>query len=439
MEAIQKAIKTLPHAPGVYLFRSKEGTILYVGKARDLKRRVSQYAQRDDAIGPKTALLVSQIATVETIETQSEFDAILLEADRIRTYQPKYNAIAKDDKSPLYVTFTVSEELPRILCLRKTSVVHKRGVRIYGPFQSGRTVRNLLRQLRSIAPYCTQKKRDGTPCFYTHLGLCNPCPSVIARMEPGTSRKRLVSAYRKNIYRLDGIFSGKSLNVLRGLEKEMNALAKKQRFEQAQETKLYVDRLKMLLAHHYDPNLYLADEGFLEDANRQELTALADSISPYIAGLTNLNRIECIDISNTFGAYATGSLVVLEQGRPSKRWYRRFKIRTLDAPNDFAMVAEVVRRRLAHTEWPYPNLLVIDGGKGQVSAAKNVLEQNKLTIPLIGLAKRFEEIVLPVTAGWKTIRLPRANRGLHVLERIRDESHRFALSYHRLLRKKGFL
>jgi excinuclease ABC subunit C len=152
-----------------------------------------------------------------------------------------------------------------------------------------------------------------------------------------------------------------------------------------------------------------------------------------------IHRIECIDISNTMGMYATGSLVVLIDGLPSNSDYRRFKIRTKEAPNDFAMVAEVLRRRLKHTEWDYPELLLIDGGKGQVGMAQKVLNEANVSIPIIGLAKRFEEIIVPVGDDWKTLRLPMSDKGLQMLMRIRDESHRFALRYHRLLRSRAFL
>jgi len=153
--------------------------------------------------------------------------------------------------------------------------------------------------------------------------------------------------------------------------------------------------------------------------------------------LAPITRIECIDISNIHGKHSTGSLVVLLNAIPSTSDYRRFKIRTKDAPNDTAMIAEVLRRRLKHTEWPYPQLLVVDGGKGQVAAAVTVL--GSLAIPVIGFAKRFEEIIVPMGSDWKIIRLPVSHKGLHLLQRIRDESHRFALRYHRLLRSRAFL
>jgi excinuclease ABC subunit C len=200
-----------------------------------------------------------------------------------------------------------------------------------------------------------------------------------------------------------------------------------------------VESLHELLERHFDPTVYLQNETFMSDIRKEEEEKLRYALRESYPDMEPIRRVECIDISNTMGKYATGSLVVLIDGVPSTGDYRRFKIYTKDAPNDFAMVAEVLRRRLKHTEWDYPQLLVIDGGKGQVGMAKKVLDQMKITIPLIGLAKRFEEIVVPDENDWKIIKLPLANKGLQLLMRIRDESHRFALRYHRLLRSKAFL
>ncbi len=439
MENPKTVAQQLPHVPGVYIFRNAKRTIIYIGKAKDLRNRVIQYFLRDDAVGAKTKILVSQITSIDTIETLSEFDALLLEAKLIREHKPKYNVIAKDDKSPLYVCITLEEEMPRILFVRKTALetVHKRVY--FGPFQSGRTVRSLIRELRSIIPYCTQKIRNGRPCFYTHLGLCSPCPSVISKMQNSPARDELIGIYRKNIQLLVDILSGKSRQLLQDYKLEMSKAAEAERFEDAQAAKRNIERLGRLLEKHYDPSHYVQEESLLEHMYDSELSGLQKHLRPYYPLIAALNRIECIDISNTSGTSATGSLVVLSDGKPFPPQYRRFKIRSMQTPNDFAMIAEVVERRLRHTEWPYPGLLVVDGGKGQVAAAKRVLDDKGVTIPLIGLAKRFEEIIVPYENTTKTVRLPFDDHGLHLLQRLRDESHRFALTYHRKLRKKAFI
>lgn len=411
---VSQALKHLPHRPGVYLFRNSHKHIIYVGKAIDLARRVRSYRQTP---------LFQSIADIELIETTGEFDAITLEAKLIRQFKPKYNAITKDDKSPLYVVFT-SETLPRILILRKTQVAKISG-KIFGPFQSARMLRTLMRQLRSIAPYCLQKTRNGKPCFYTHLGLCDPCPSVLAKH--GDSEK--MGLYRKNVRRIKNILSGKANIVLTQMEKEMKVFASRQQFEQADRIHKQMQAYYDLLSKHYDPSTYL--EYGVGDVYEQELNDLRNALLPHLS-VSSLHRIEAIDISNISGNLATGSLVVLTDGRIDKSEYKRFRINTVHGSNDPAMIAEVVNRRFRHPEWPMPDLLVIDGGKAQVRAAKSA------PVPVIGLAKRLEEIIIPKNSGFSIVRLSLSSPGLHVLQRIRDESHRFALKYHRLLRGGQF-
>ena len=437
METPKETVKNLPHAPGVYVYRDITKNILYIGKGKDLKKRVSQYFQRDDAIGAKTKLLVSQIATIETIQTANEFDALLLEAKLIHDYAPKYNVILKDDKSPLYILLTMSEPLPHVLTLRRSDLKQSSKGRsasgrdaLFGPFQSSSMVRSILRQLRHTVPFCTQKKRTGKPCFYSHIGLCNPCPSN------STTDKAL---YRKNIFRLKNILSGKSNDVIKDMEKDMQLAAKENRFEDAAKLRNHVQNLRFMMQKRYDPMLYMNVHSGVEDIYQKELESLRNTLLPYIPKLATLHRIECVDISNTSGTLAVGSLVVLTEGRIDTSQYRRFRIQRENAPNDFAMVAEVVRRRFSHPEWPKPDLLIIDGGKGQVTAASAVIPSEvEGSLPIIGLAKRFEEIIVPQKNNWKVIRIPYTSTALHVMQRIRDEAHRFALRYHRLLRKKAF-
>jgi excinuclease ABC subunit C len=412
METPEKTLKKLPHAPGVYLYRDRNGAILYIGKAKDLKKRITT--------SEKTKLLISQISKIETIRTASEFDALLLEAKLIHDHAPKYNVVLKDDKSPLYILLTFSEPLPHVYTMRRSDLpkkMHKADA-LFGPFQSTTMVRSILRQLRHTIGYCTQKKRTGKPCFYSHIGLCNPCPSAA-----GTDKRQ----YRLNIFRLKNILSGKSGAVIRDLEKDMKTAARESRFEDAARLRNNIQNLHDMLSKKHDPMLYINSRSAVEDIYADELSDLST-----ILGIPVLRRIECIDISNTAGRQATGSLVVMIDGRPDTGQYRRFRVRRQNTPNDTAMIAEVVTRRFSHPEWPKPDLLVIDGGKGQVRAAQNA------PVPVIGLAKRFEEIIIPTEKNFKILRIPYTSPALHVLERIRDEAHRFAISYHRLLRKKAF-
>jgi excinuclease ABC subunit C len=441
------SLSSLSSSPGVYIYKNSKGKVIYVGKAVNLSKRVKQYFQREDALGEKTPLLVSEISTIETIETESEFDAILLEAKLIKLYQPKFNVIAKDDKSPLYIAMTIKEELPRVYFARKpkkkNEIVTQKdnknnalsSVLYFGPFQSARTARNLLRSLRYVVPYCTQKRRNGTKCFYTHLGLCNPCPSYIVKHHDKDAKKK----YRKNMFRLRDILSGKATSVIATMEKEMKELAKAEQFEEAASLRNQIQALKSILTKRYDPAVYVQSDSMVDEIFQREIQELSTVLKPYYPHIQGLSRIECFDISNTMGTHASASMVVATNGRIDKNEYRKFKIKRENTPNDVAMMAEALKRRFTHKEWKLPDLIVIDGGKSQVSVAKRTLSQMNdqiCPIPIIGLAKREEEIIVPLNEGWKILRLPFSNEGLKLLQRLRDEAHRFAITYHKLLRSK---
>ncbi len=436
METIQETVKHLPHEPGVYIYRDREDNIIYVGKAVDLFRRVRQYFQRDDAVGDKTKRLVSEIVRIEIIPVTSEFDALLLEAKLIKRYLPKYNVISRDDKSPLYIGITLSDQLPRLLYLRKGQlpvvVSHKKNV-IYGPFQSAHALRALLRQLRSAVPYCTQKERNGRACFYTHIGLCDPCPSVISKMPDSSEKSALVKQYRKNMYRLKALFDGKTTAVRKAYEREMTNNANALRFEEAGAIKKRIDTLYSISQYRYDPAIFL--EQGAEDVYGNELSDLMNILQMYYPHLHRLSRIECFDMSQLFGTAAVGSMVVLTDGKPDTGQYRRFRIRSTGPISDTGMMREVLTRRLRHTEWPEPDFILIDGGKPQLSMMKEVLSSLSISVPYAGLAKRQEELVVPVDNGYKIVRLPLSGTAIKVLQRVRDEAHRFAITYHRLLRK----
>lgn len=439
MANIQETLTNLPKAPGVYLFKNRAGKVIYVGKAINLYRRVHQYFSSGTTSGPKTLQLVGQIAAAKIIPTLTEFDALILEAKLIRYYDPYYNSIAKDDRSPLYVYLTLRDELPRVILVRKT-VIDKLGSRVgknsvFGPFQSSRIAKMLLRTLRRIVPYCTQKRRDGKACFYTHLGYCGPCPSLVVKMSPGKLRQKLINEYRSHIFRLSRILSGATKTVIRQIETEMHQAAGMGQFERANQLKKQRENLYALLSRKYDPNIYWENEMSLEDITGNEVSSLLNILQKVYPLLKQLTRIEAIDVSNTSGQQPTGSLVVMTNGRIDTSGYRRFKIKSIKGLNDFGMIAEVLRRRLKHTHWPLPDLLVIDGGKGQLSAAIDVLKEQEINLPVVGLAKRFEEIIAFKENRFITLTLPLTSEALHLVQRLRDEAHRFALTYHRYLRR----
>jgi len=347
MDKIEAALATLPHEPGVYLYRNKEATVIYVGKAVDLARRVRQYFRGTYAAGDKTKQLVAEIAEVSTISVASEFDALLLEAKLIRQYMPKYNVISRDDKSPLYVAFTLSEQLPQILSLRRNQVPAVTAVRknaVYGPFQSAHALRILMRQIRRVIPYCTQKSRTGKPCFYTHIGLCSPCPSEITGVKDETQKQALIRTYRGNIRRLKNLFDGNSAGIRAQYEREMHTHAGKLEFETAAAYKKRIDALYNLSLFRYDPAVFL-EEG-VTSVYENELAELLAFLAPYYPHLTKLSRIECFDMSQLYGTAAVGSMVVLVDGRPDTSSYRRFRIRRKGTVSDTSMMREVLTRRL---------------------------------------------------------------------------------------------
>lgn len=451
-ETTPNNVNTLPHHPGVYLFRDKNGAILYIGKAIDLNRRVKQYFRSHDAIGPKTNQLVTHIHRIKTIRTANEFDALLLETRLIGLHKPKYNSISKDDKSPLYICLTLSEQLPQVLYVRGRQLPFyqkdKRTI-VIGPFQSSRMLRLLMRRLRRSIPFCTQKVRNGKPCFYTHIGLCDPCPSIIEKLAQGPARQSQIVSYRRHMMAIRDILMGKMPFVLRSMEQEMKNFSDSQQFEKALLIKQQRDQLYALYRERRDVSLYLEEDSALEHMNSDALELLRKTLHPYFLGLHSLSRIECIDISTLGGAWPSGSLVVLTSGAPDTSEYRRFRIRTKPSTrpipegtmmthgsNDVAMIEEVLRRRFKHSEWKKPNLLVVDGGKPQVASAQKVLEELSPDIPLVGLAKRLEEIIFLHNKTFQTIHLPLTHPGLQILQRARDEAHRFAKNYHHILRKK---
>lgn len=438
METLASHVAALPHEPGVYLYYDATGTVIYVGKAIDLKRRVSSYFQNDASHGEKTKQLVRDIVRLETIATTSEFEALLLEAKLIRSYMPKYNVISRDDKSPLYVVITLSEELPRIMTVRKhvlAAYAKDKDNAIFGPFQSGFAVRMLLRQIRAVVPFCTQKERNGKPCFYTHLHLCGPCPSVIAKLEE-SKRAPLVKEYRKNMFRLKAVFEGKLKSLRELYEKSMHDYADLLEFEKADEMKRRIQALYELSEYKYDPVLFI--ERGATDIYHDQLEELQTILKRVYPSIAPLHRIECFDMSQLYGTNTVGSLVVLTDGRIDTSAYRKFKIVRPESTADTNLMQEVLTRRFKHTEWQLPDFLLVDGGKPQVRTAVAVLKDLGISVPLAGLAKRQEELIIPDGPSFRVLRLPLSGQAIKVLQRIRDEAHRFAITYHRLLRKKKF-
>ena len=295
----------------------------------------------------------------------------------------------------------------------------------------------LLTHLRRAIPYCTQKQRNGRPCFYTHIGLCNPCPSFLKNAPESEQTKHNILLYRKNINSLKDIFEGKTTTLMRDYSRLMKTAARKELFEEAAIIKRRIDMLYALSSYSYDPAVFI--EQGVDSIFDGELDDLISHLQTVLPELQSLRRIECFDMSQLFGNSPVGAMVVLTDGFPDKKEYRKFRIQSKGAVSDVSMVREVLFRRFLHKEWEMPSFILIDGGKPQLTAAESVFQQLHIGVPYAGLAKRYEELVIPTNHAFATLRLPLSSKALRVLQRVRDEAHRFAITYHRFLRKKSLM
>ena len=521
-----KSPDNLPNKPGVYIMRDASDTIIYIGKAKNLIKRVKSYF-REKLDRPKTQILMSHFDSLEYIVTNSEKEALILEATLIKKYRPRYNVQLKDDKRYPYVKIT-DEKFPRLLITRN---VTKNGI-YYGPFTDVGSVKQTVKFLKSLFKIRTCRNMNG-PCLNSQIDLCYaPCNDGITEKE-----------YSEIINKIDLFFQGKYSTIVKNLKREMMEAAENEEYEKAAVIrdqiasieeimeKQFVDLVDddldqdiiaisqgddevvviimpirngkivgrddfLMSASQYDspseimfafiqqyygynrhvPKQILLDEDIGEKQLLEEwlsdlrgnkvsikvpqkgvklrLVKMARKNADIIkhqkkkmeSALIELKKylkleriphvIEGYDISNISGKFAVGSKVSFKDGKPNKKMYKHFKMET-PGPNDFAMMEELLTRRLKMVDRdPEPDLIVIDGGKGQLGMACGVLEKLNLThIPIIGLAKEFEEIFIPNSS--RPIIIPKNNQALHLLQQVRDESHRFAITYHRKLRSKN--
>lgn len=399
-------LKSLPDYPGVYLMKDAAGEIIYIGKAKSLRKRVSSYLGGD--LSAKTMRLMAQAADVEYRLCPSESMALILEAGLIRELRPKYNTALRDDKSFPLVKIT-NEEFPVVYITRKKE---DDGAKYFGPYVNAALLRQALKVIRGYFPYRSCKALPKKACIYYRIGLSPaPCIGKISREE-----------YAKTIKRISLILEGKGQELIKDLTAQMRERAKERDFEEAGRL-----RDKIIALSAFNP------------AGNNSQTAIVELRE--VLRLSNLPvRIEAFDVSNILGRQATASMVSFYKGRADKDNYRRFRIKTVRQSDDYKMLAEAVHRRyqrLKDEKRPLPDLILVDGGRGQLSAAKKELEALGLDISIVSLAKREEEIYTISAPG--PIRLKNNSPALRLLQGIRDESHRFALKYHRLLRKKRFL
>ena len=422
----------LPSAPGVYIYKNSKGAIIYVGKAKDLKKRVSSYFSKSNPHDFKTMKLVSEIASLQYIQVASEIEAFLLEPVLIRKYRPFYNIQFQDDKYFPYIKIGPSTKA-RIPYVAPTRKKDEKDSLYFGPYPSAGNVKTVLKILRKIFPFQTTKNHGKRQCLYYHLKMC---PCIPAHPEN-------LPQYIKNIRYISQFLKGKKEQVIKLLLTEQKIYVEQEEFEKAAEIQKKIDKINYITSDSYHPFEYEEKPDHYFDRIQTEMLSLKNILNANGFSIEKLNLIECYDISNFQGKQATGSLVTFENGDANPSKYKRFKIRTKSTPDDFTMMKEVLGRRLKHPEWDMPDLFVIDGGKGQVSSAVKVLVELGVTAPIIGLAKREEIIVIPVVTvdglEFTEVKIPNSTPGINLLRRIRDEAHRFVITYHRLLRKKAFL
>ncbi len=418
-EALKQKLNKLPASPGVYFHKNAEGEIIYVGKAAVLKNRVRQYFQKSHK-DVKTEALVREIFDTDWIIVDTEMDALFLESEMIKRYMPKWNILLRDDKTVSYVRITMNEEVPYITFTRNP--VDDKATYI-GPFYGKSAVEKAVRSLRRIFPYYV-KPYTGHKTLDTDLGLT---PGI----EVGRSTPK---DYKRNLRKLIRYLEGGREKLIKELEKTMHDEASKGNYELAAEARDQLFGLKEL-----KKKIVFSDKEFLDISSDQALRQLQE-----ILGLAEPpRRIEGYDISHQSGENTVGSMVVFINGASARSEYRKFKIRT-STNDDLKSMKEVLTRRLKHKEWDYPDLIILDGGETQVNAILPIVEP--YSIPVIGRDKSGDhtrnagvKLVIPGDAGLSFRELPSGSHVARLIARIDEEAHRFAITYHSLLKRKNML
>ncbi len=423
-DVLRERLKTVPNRPGCYLMRDRRGVIIYVGKAKNLRKRVLSYFRANADLAPKVRSMVHTVEDFEFMTVKNEAEALLTEASLIKKYKPHFNILMRDDKRYLALRADTSVKFPRFSTCR---IVRDDGALYFGPFPSAPVVRAAkdfvekqygLRECDAICPDEETHKH----CLADVIRYCSaPCLGSISEEE-----------YRKRFDEACAFLRGERPLVFQELTERMAAAAEKNDFETAARWRDTLAALKQMTKSHF---VRKSPEMRRDDAKRG-LEELADVIGlkkpPHI--------IECVDISNLFGTHSVASLVVAVDGLPDGRWYRHFKIETVVGADDPRSMAEVIKRRYGPessltAKSPRADLLICDGGITQLRATRQALEEIGVTdIPTIGLAERMEEIIFD--DGREPVLLPRDSQALMVITRLRDEAHRFAITHHRKLRER---
>jgi excinuclease ABC subunit C len=432
LEAIRKHIAAFPKTPGVYLMKDQEGRVLYVGKAKELRSRVMSYFQPSADLlntrGPDICRMVEKVVTIDCLECESEVDALLKEARLIKDVRPPHNVLLRDDKTFPYIEITIGDDFPGVYVTRTPRL---KGSKLYGPFLSATAIRDAMNALQRVFKFRTceleihegdESRKYFRPCLLHAINQCTaPCAALISKEE-----------YKKDIDRLKKFLASKRTILIRQMTKEMEAASKEHRFEEAAKLR---DRLKAIqaLALSGDVLEDIQPEVFYIDPRKglEKLAELLELEAPP-------RCMECIDIAHLQGEATVGSLVCFIDGKAFKSGYRRFKIGTVEGVDDYAAIREVISRRYryaAEGEELYPDLILIDGGLGQLHAGLEAFGEMNVRPPMvISLAKREEEVYIQAKSA--PVRLARNNEALRLLQQMRDEAHRFAQAYHHKLRQK---
>lgn len=412
---IKKEIVKLPDAPGVYVFKAGK-KILYIGKATSLKDRVRSYFNADIIAtrSPLVSKMLTEFDHIEHIQTDSVLEALVLEAHLIKKHQPEANIKEKDNKSFNFVVIT-KEDFPRVLVLRGRELLNSHFLKenkfeieySFGPFPNGSQLKEAMKIVRKMFPYRDKcELLQKRPCFNYQIGLCpGVCAGVVSKEE-----------YAKTIENIKTFFEGNKKKLIKDLEKQMKVFAKAKEFEKADKIKKTI----FTLNHIQDISL------IKEDLPR--------------AALGNVFRIESYDIAHMSGQNVVGVMTVVEDGEVKKSEYRKFKIKNNPGVNDTGALKEVLERRLAHTEWLYPNLIVVDGGKAQKNIMEKVLEENGVKIPVVSVVKddrhRAKEILGDLPAV-RSAALQASKKWVDLEKEIllsNTEAHRYAIGFHKKLR-----
>jgi excinuclease ABC subunit C len=431
---IRDMLREFPAGPGLYFMKDANGTVLYIGKAANLRSRAASYFQPSADIestrGPKIVEMLRKVAEVDFLETQSEVDALLQEARLIKDVRPPYNSDLTDDKSFPYLEITLRDDYPGVYITRRPSEKSK----LFGPFAGVSDLRSTLVILQKIFKFRTcnleidesdDRRKFFRPCILYSIKQCTaPCADYISKKD-----------YRKNIADLIKFLNSKRTTLLRQLHQQMETAAKAMDYETAA---MYRDRIRLIenldkrgsLEENVQPEVFFTDP-----------TESLEKLQKLLGSANQIRIIEGFDIAHLGGSETVGSLVRFIDGKPFKAGYRRYKIKTVKGVDDYACLKEVLLRRFFHAaagEELWPDLVLIDGGLGQLHAAEDAFKELKVIPPMLASLAKKEEIIF-VSGKGEPLKLPANNPAKKLLQYVRDESHRFAQHYHHLLRKKKML